>query len=739
MKRFVWASIIFVMALLFQVGSVAAEQSFAYQTNVDGTISITRYSGQAGEVNIPSQIDGQMVTAIADEAFMNNGLLVSVIVPEGVVSIGRSSFQGSYNLAAISLPTTLRSIGESAFRSAGKLESIIIPEGITVLPDYAFDRCMKMTEILLPSTLKAIGKNSLAVTGITEIKLPEGLESIGSHAFYGNAYLKSITLPNRISSLGDFAFFVCENLAEVVLPAGKLTTLPSGVFNQCPNLSSVAIPKSVTRISDDAFFTGSLRPANLKIFAPSGSEGEAFARRSSLSFQSIAMANTVEMLVDGRNLTNQTVAIDLSSYARTFNIVANVKPDSFWPGVELSSSSPKIASVDVFGTVIAHQKGEAIITATAVDGSGAKANIKVNIANLAKSVSIEGDSSIQSEGRATLRAIVLPESSDNRSVDWSVSDQNVASISNKGVVQAMDVSEKKNIVVTAKAKDGSGVYADFEMSILPLVSEILLQSGNQRINNKDSIILDMAAGKTSLAVQSSIRPADAAQMLAWNSSKPKVASVDENGVIIAHTKGTTNITATSTDGSKKTISFTINVVNLVKDIIISGEQSVASAQKITLKATVLPENSDNNKVEWQISDESVARVNKSGVVTARKTDVKREVTITATALDGSGVSASFSLSIHPLAQSVTISRDQQVMKNKESFELIVGSSVKLDAVIDSSDAIQSVNWKSSNDKVISIDENGLVTALKKGKATITATAADGSRKRATCEITVTNP
>ena len=65
--------------------------------------------------------------------------------------------------------------------------------------------------------------------------------------------------------------------------------------------------------------------------------------------------------------------------------------------------------------------------------------------------------------------------------------------------------------------------------------------------------------------------------------------------------------------------------------------------------------------------------------------------------------------------------------------------MKLDAVIDSSDAIQSVNWKSSNDKVISIDENGLVTALKKGKATITATAADGSRKRATCEITVTNP
>ena len=739
MKRLLWTGIMLAMVLFFQTGAVEADQDFGYQANTDGTISITRYSGQEGDVEIPSQIGGQRVTVIADEAFMNNGLLENVTVPDGVVSIGRSAFQGSYNLKSISLPRTLRSIGDSAFRSAGRLESITIPEGITSLPDYVFDRCMKMTEIYLPKTLKSIGNNSLAVTGIVEIILPEGLESIGSHAFYGNAHLKSITLPNRVSSLGDFAFFVCESLTDVVLPAGKLTALPSGVFNQCPSLVSVAIPNSISRISDDAFFTGSLRPTNLKIYAPAGSEGAAFARSKGIATESVAMASSVEMMVDGRDVANQTVAIDLSSNIRTFTIIANVKPDSFWPGVEMSSSSSKIASVDVFGTVTAHQKGEAIITAKAVDGSGAKATVKVNIANLAKSVAVEGNTSIQSKGKTTLKAIVLPETSDNRNVDWSVSDQNVATISSKGVVQAKEVSEKKSVIVTAKSKDGSGVYAEFELTVHPLVSEVLLQVGNQRINNKDSIILDMAAGETSLAIQASTLPADAMQTLTWKSSSPKIASVDENGLIIALQKGKTIITATSMDGTKIKVSFTVNIVNLAKEISISGEESIAAEQKATLKVTVLPENTDNKKVEWQTSDESVARVNKSGVVTARKTDVRREVTITARALDGSGVSSTFKMTVHPLAQSVIISRDQQVMKNKESFELIVGSSVKLDAAIDSSDAIQSVRWKSSNDKVVSVDENGLITALKKGKATITATATDGSRKRATCEITVINP
>ena len=739
MKRLIWASIIFVMALLFQVGSVEAEQNFAYQSNVDGTVSITRYSGQAGEVNIPSQIDGLRVTSIADEAFMNNGLLVQVTVPEGVVSIGRAAFQGSYNLTTIKLPTTLRSIGESAFRSAGRLESITIPEGVTSLPDYVFDRCMKLTKINLPSTIKFIGNNSLAVTGISEIILPEGLESIGSHAFYGNAQLKSVILPNSVSSLGDFSFFVCENLTEVVLPSGKLTVLPSGVFNQCPNLVFVALPKSVSRISDDAFFTGSLRLPKLKIYAPAGSTGEVFARSKGIPVEVVDLVSSVEMLVDGRNMSNQTVSIDLSSNNRSLGISVSVKPSSFWPGVEFVSSSTQIASIDAFGNVTAHQKGEAIITATAVDGSGSKATLKLNIANLAKSVTIEGASSILGKGTTTLKAVVLPETTDNKNVDWSVSDQDIATISNKGVVQAKEVNEKRTVVITAKANDGSDVYAEKELTVHPIVSEVILHSGNQRINNKDSIILDMAAGETSLAVQASILPADAMQTLTWKSSRSKVASVDENGLIIAHAKGTTNITATSMDGTKKSVTFTINAVNLIKDIIISGEDSVAAEQKTSLKATVLPENSDNKKVEWKTSDDSIARVNKSGVVTARKTDVRKEVTITASSLDGSGISASFKLSIHPLAQSVTISRDQQVMKNKESFELIVGSNVKLDAVIDSSDAIHSVNWKSSNDKVISVDENGLVTALKKGKATITATAADGSRKRATCEITVTNP
>lgn len=735
-KSLIMMGIILTLALVFQVGGVVASADLSYQTIGDGTISVTGYSGQPGVVNIPEQINGQKVTAIADEAFMNNGLVHEVVVPEGVISIGRSAFQGSYNLRSISLPQSLRSIGSGAFHSAGKLESISIPDGITTLAEYTFFRCLKLEDIVLPSTLKSIGDYSLAITGVSDITLPDNLESIGSHAFYGSAQLESIVIPNRVASIGDFAFFVSERLSKVVLPAGRLSTIPAGVFNQCPSLVSVAIPTTVSKISDDAFFTGSLKSDSLIIYTPKGSEGEAFAKRNGLNIQNVANAITVELLKDGVNVAGQVVSIDLSSNTRTFNINARAYPDPYWAGIEFSSSSSNVATVDSTGQVIAHGKGEATISATAVDGSGAKASIKVNIANLANAIEIEGTESLKSKGKATLSATVLPSSADDKNVDWFVSDENIATITAKGILQAKETTELKTILVTAKAKDGSGAYAEHEVIIQPLVSEIVVSAQGQEILNKDVIDFDIATGQSTIAIQASTLPADADQSLSWKSSASKVATVDEIGNIYIHGKGKAVITVSSTDGTKKTMSFTLNVVSLAKEVSITGEGALASGQKATLKATVFPESASSKKLTWHTSDESVAKVNTSGVVTAQKTDTIKEVIITATATDSSGVSASHRLTVHPVAEAVIILHEQQVLENKQTLEMTLGTQISLSALVESEDAIQSVSWKSENERVASIDENGQVVASRKGTTIITATAQDGSRKRSSIEIKV---
>ena len=127
-------------------------------------------------------------------------------------------------------------------------------------------------------------------------------------------------------------------------------------------------------------------------------------------------------------------------------------------------------------------------------------------------------------------------------------------------------------------------------------------------------------------------------------------------------------------------------------------------------------------VEWSSSDESVATVDENGKVTAVKAGT---ATITAKALDGDKT-ATFTLTVKEAATSVTL--------NKTAIELSVGASETLTATIAPSGADDAVEWTTSDETVATVDENGKVTAVKAGTATITVTTKNG--KTATCTVTV---
>lgn len=98
------------------------------------------------------------------------------------------------------------------------------------------------------------------------------------------------------------------------------------------------------------------------------------------------------------------------------------------------------------------------------------------------------------------------------------------------------------------------------------------------------------------------------------------------------------------------------------------------------------------------------------------------------------------MTVHPLATGVLLTRDGFVIENKAKIKIILTDSisVQLGTVVEPEAALQKINWKSSDERVVKVDENGLVTILKKGKATITATALDGSRKRNSCELIISD-
>jgi uncharacterized protein YjdB len=214
--------------------------------------------------------------------------------------------------------------------------------------------------------------------------------------------------------------------------------------------------------------------------------------------------------------------------------------------------------------------------------------------------------------------------------------------------------------------------------------------------------------------------------LAWTSSNTDVATVDQSGLVTAIKKGTTVITATSTDGSEVSTSCDIVVLKLVSSIILSkSELTIAEGMSSKLTASVYPNLADDKTLHWYSSDESIATVDQNGNISAI---AKGSAVITAQSTDGSDVSASCNVTVVRLVSCITLSENV--------VTLVVGKYKVLSAYVSPSDANDtSISWSSSNSSVARVD-NGVIFALTNGDAIIRAYANDGSGIVASCHVTV---
>lgn len=174
------------------------------------------------------------------------------------------------------------------------------------------------------------------------------------------------------------------------------------------------------------------------------------------------------------------------------------------------------------------------------------------------------------------------------------------------------------------------------------------------------------------------------------------------------------------------------IVKVTKIVISGASHKVAVGKSIMLKAAVSPTNAANKQVAWKSSDKKYVTVSSKGKVTAKKAG--KTVTITATANDGSGKTATYKITpVKGKVKSVKISGKKTVK---------AGKSVKLTAKVSTTgkNANKALAWKSSNEKYATVDSKGKVKTKKAGKGkkvTITATATDGSNKKAKVIIKIT--
>ena len=409
----------------------------------------------------------------------------------------------------------------------------------------------------------------------------------------------------------------------------------------------------------------------------------------------------------------------------TAQLTATVTPeDAEDRSVTWSSSDNSIATVNAEGVVTAIKEGTATITATTNDGSNLKATctVKVSIMPVASITLNITEKTLEEGETVNLTASVLPANASNKSLAWTSSDENVATVDANGLVTAV---KEGTATITAKANDGSNVSAKCTIKVkapVVLVEGITLNATEQTLT----------VGET-FALTAGVAPENATnKSLAWASSDENVATVDANGLVTAVKEGTATITAKATDGSNVSASCTINVnaaIVLVEGITLNAtEQSLTVGETFALTASVAPENATNKSLAWTSSDENVATVDANGLVTAVK---EGTATITAKANDGSNVSTQCTIKVSDSFIFVS-----KISLEKMQVTLNIGETATLNVTIEPANATnKEIAWKTSNPSIATV-ENGVVTAISAGTIYVSASSTDGSNQSDVCIVTV---
>ena len=429
---------------------------------------------------------------------------------------------------------------------------------------------------------------------------------------------------------------------------------------------------------------------------------------------------------------NETVS--LKAFTLT---VADGKAEEAEAEVTWKSSNAKVASVAEDGTVTCLKSGSATITALM---GKAKATVTLKVTGLVEGITVTtkkaADSLTVASGKTlALKANVEPANASNKAVTWSITDGSAyAKVSSSGVVTAnKDLTGVKTVTVTATAKDGSGVSGSAKVTLRPLVQGLEIKRPGASENTTQ--VWDMAASST-LQLSAVTYPVAAGKDVTWKSSNAKVASIDAGGKITCLRAGTVTITATAKDGSAKKASFKLTVVKRMKDLTLEGG-IIAGGKSLTLKPVITPADTTNKKLSWSVSEnEAGIKISSSGKLTTKAVKEAVKVTVTVSALDGSGMTAKCDVTVYPATTKVTIgTADGSTLPTK----LEAGQTLELRATGNDGSA-QAFTWKTNNKLVTVVDGHVVADAKAAGKTvTITATAADGTNKSASIKVKIVAP
>ena len=416
-------------------------------------------------INLP-----QSITTIGWSAFSSCTSLKNLTLPDNITEIGGYAFSECSNLRNVILSNKLVTIGNGAFNNCTMLTEIVIPDSVTEIGDDSFANCSSLATITLPGECKKIPNNMFEnCTALTQITIPETVTNIGSYAFYNCDSLTAISIPNSVIEIESYAFSQSEKLSSVTLGEGlteigsnafelcpairsivlprNLTKINNNAFSNCTNLTEITIPRSVTSIGNNVFSY----PGKLTIYGVSGTYAESYANNIGAAFVS------QDVPVTSLKLSSESLELRRNE---TAVLTLTVEPANNTDEIIWESSNTSVATVNNAGLVKAVNLGTATIRVTA---GNVTVSCEVTVKQPVTWIGLNRTTLSLKEGESsTLTVSISPDNATDKGVEWSSSNETVATVDTQGNVKAVAAGEA---VITVKTVDGSNLSQSCSVNV----------------------------------------------------------------------------------------------------------------------------------------------------------------------------------------------------------------------------------------------------------------------------------
>lgn len=433
-------------------------------------------------------------------------------------------------------------------------------------------------------------------------------------------------------------------------------------------------------------------------------EGNVTARKAGTATVTVKVAENVTAVckvtvisrVTGISLSETTVEL---KPGETHQLTATVLPQNASNAeVTWYSDKESVATVSQSGLVTGVGPGETTVHAVTTDG-GKMASCLVKVGTPVKGITLSVSSKTLYVGDPSLdiSATLTPANATDKSLEWSSSDPEVASIAPGAALRAVIKPLKPGkTTITATTKDG-GFTASCEVTVKRHVSGVSL--------NKASLTLYV--GETE-SLAATVAPEDASdKTVAWSSGNSAVASVS-NGKVTANKPGTAVIKVVTNDLSKEA-ACTVTVKRHAESVELSQKEiKLYLGENRSLTATVLPSDASDKNVTWSSSNPNVATVSTAGNVVSKSVGT---TVITVKTADGGHQASCHVTVLEPVVYATSLTITPQALN------MNIGESASLTLQMLPSNANEKLVWESDNESVARV-VNGDITAVGVGVAKI---------------------